>query len=327
MNQFIHSFKDKIFNVLTNEEFEQLALRLFHFQVNNNSVYSEYVKALNISNPSCINEIPFLPISFFKTHKVLIKNTNCKNFFKSSGTTSDLKSKHYVPDVELYEKSFIKNFMNHYGEIDQYCVLALLPDLQEQPNSSLVYMMNRLVKLSSHSSSGFYLNNFNELFLLLKKLEKENQKTILLGLSYALLDFLDEYQLSLLNTIIVETGGVKGKREELTKDELHMHIKNAFGVSDVHSEYGMTELLSQAYSSSEGWFQTPSWMKVLIRSTTDPFSLIENNKKGLINVIDLANIYSCAFIATDDLGMSIKNQFKVLGRYDYADMRGCNLMI
>ncbi len=326
MEKVTHSFKDRIFNSLTNVDFEHFALDLFDFQFKYNDVYSAYVENLDIKRPKCVEEIPFLPIQFFKTHKILTKKLSFKRFFESSGTTANTKSRHYIYDIALYERSFMQNFISNYGKVNQYCILSLLPSFDINPNSSLVYMVNTLIEKSGHSSSGFYLDDFKKLYYLLNDLDKKNQKTILIGLSYAFLDFLKEYQLDTSNLIIIETGGMKGRKAEITKNELHAKIKNGFGVDFVHSEYGMTEILSQAYSRLDDWFTSPPWMKIFTRSITDPFSFI-NNKTGLINIIDLANIYSCSFIATDDLGIVQNEKFKVLGRHDYADVRGCNLMI
>jgi hypothetical protein len=321
---------NKIFSINTSEQFKQMALAIFNYQIANNEVYRNYAIGLkiNIDGVKELEQIPFLPIEFFKTHKV-ISDTGSKNqesrLFTSSG---GIKSKHYVNDVTVYEQSYRKGFEHFYGNIREYCVLALLPSYLERDGSSLIYMAEDLIKKSNHPESGFYLHNYDELIVKLQVLETEKQKTILLGVTYALLDLIEKQKFQLKHTIIMETGGMKGKREEMVREELHAVLCEGFGVSAIHSEYGMTELLSQAYSNGKGVFNCPPWMKILIRDTNDPFAFLPHTKTGGINIIDLANINSCSFIATQDLGKSYANySFEVLGRFDNSDIRGCNLLV
>lgn len=323
-------FSEKIFEITSEEEFESIALELFKFQYQNNLLYQQYCRLLkvNLAEVKGISQIPFLPISFFKTHTVKTGKFKEEAVFLSSGTTGDKQSKHYVKELALYEKSFQKAFCQTYGDISDYCILALLPSYMEREGSSLIYMVEHLINKSGHSKSGFYLHHQNELVNTLRELEQKNQKTILFGVSFALLDFAEEHQLHLKNAIIIETGGMKGRRKELTRKELHTIYKTKFGVDSIHSEYGMTELLSQAYSTGDGVFHNPGWMKIMIRDVNDPLVFLENEKSGGINVIDLANIHSCSFIATQDLGKKRgDNTFEVLGRFDNSDLRGCNLLI
>jgi len=311
-------------------EFEIQALKTFQYQYSQVKVYHDWVNYLGV-NPAQVQkvtDIPFLPISVFKTHQVLSKNLPTQIVFKSSGTTGMERSQHFVHRLDVYEESFTKGFEWFYGDIVNYTILALLPSYLEQGESSLVYMVDDLIKKSNNPDSGFYLNNYNDLIAKLKVLESKNQKTILLGVSYALLDLVEQYDLQLKNTIIMETGGMKGRRREMVKEELHNVLKKGFGVNEIHSEYGMTELLSQGYSKGNGIFETPPWMKVLIRDATDPLTYISNSQTGGINVVDLSNWYSCAFIATQDLGKIIGlNQFEIVGRFDHTDIRGCNLLL
>lgn len=322
------NFSNRIFNISSHNEFNKLAIDIFNYQYQNNTVYQNFCKLLNV-NPSEITEIekiPFLPIEFFKTQQVICGDNKYEQVFLSSGTTGENQSKHYVKDVSVYEQSFIKGFEQFYGNISDYCFLALLPSYMEREGSSLIYMTEYLIKHSNHPLSGFYLNNYNELIETIKKLN--SQKTLLIGVSFALLDLAEKHHLDLSDIIIMETGGMKGRRKELTRTELHNIYTNSFNVQHIHSEYGMTELLSQAYSKGEGIFTTPPWMKILVRDPNDPFSLLEHNQTGGINVIDLANYNSCSFIATQDLGKTFdENKFEVLGRFDNSDLRGCNLLI
>jgi phenylacetate-coenzyme A ligase PaaK-like adenylate-forming protein len=323
------SLKNQIFNIKTEHEFNEIALEIFKYQYLNNMVYQEFCKHLSI-NPKAIttvNQIPFLPIEFFKTHIIKTGEFVEQIVFLSSGTTSQRQSQHYVKDVTLYEKSYTKAFQQFYGNIEDYCVLALLPSYMEREGSSLIFMVDDLIKKSKHSESAFFLNKESEMIDLLQNMVKNHQKTILFGVSFALLDLAEKHNIDLNNVIIMETGGMKGRRKELTREELHRIYKNSFNVSEIHSEYGMTELLSQAYSKGEGVFRTPNWMKILIRDINDPFNIIEENRTGGINVIDLANIDSCSFIATQDLGKITNKGFEVLGRFDNSDLRGCNLLI
>ncbi|MFC2109537.1 acyl transferase [Bacteroidota bacterium] len=322
--------KAELFTLKTEEEFESLALATFQFQALNNPVYSEYLSLLNIdiSKINSLTEIPFLPIQFFKSHKVLSDKNNIVETFLSSGTTGTQQSKHYVTDLSLYEKSYNKAFAHFYGNIEDYVVLALLPSYLEREGSSLIYMVEDLIQKSKKPESGFYLNNLEELIDTLNELDSQGKKVLLIGVSFALLDLIEKQQFSLKNTIVMETGGMKGKRKEMIREELHAALKKGFGLSKIHSEYGMTELLSQGYSKGNGIFVTPPWMKIFIRDTEDPLSLLPNGKSGGINVIDLANKNSCSFIATQDLGKIHSNgSFEILGRFDNSDIRGCNLLI
>lgn len=329
---------DKIFLVQENS-FEQLALAIFHFQYDANTVYKSYVDALGIK-PGVINKIekiPFLPISFFKTDKIKTGKFNAEEIFESSGTTQSLNSRHHIKSVSIYSESFTKAFENIYGSITQWCILGLLPSYLEKGNSSLVYMVDNLILKSQHPLSGFYLDDFDKLKETLISLEKGKQNTLLIGVTYALLDFAEKFPMKLSHTTIMETGGMKGRRKELTRVEVHEQLKKAFEQKEIHSEYGMTELLSQAYAESEGKFRCPKWMKVLIRDDEDPLTVqrshygSQDNKTrpltGAINVIDLANVYSCSLIATDDVGkLYPDDSFEVLGRMDGSDLRGCSLL-
>tara|TARA_Y100000994_G_scaffold55374_1_gene44726 strand:- start:3415 stop:4275 length:861 start_codon:yes stop_codon:yes gene_type:complete len=282
----------------------------------------------NPININEINKIPFLPISFFKTKKILSVDKFEKVFY-SSGTTTKSRSKHFISDLKLYQESFINNFRLNYGDINQYTIIALLPNYYENKDSSLIYMVERLIKLTKSNESGFYLDDYSKLSKTLIELEiKNDRKTILIGVPYALLDLIDFNQFELNNTIIMETGGMKGKRKEMVRKELHEKLKLGFGVKKIHSEYGMTELLSQAYSKGDGVFKTPLWMKAFIRDINDAQNLYFNKKSGAINIIDLANYNSCSFIATDDMGKLVNDdEFEVIGRIDNSDVRGCNLLI
>ena len=318
----------EIFDIKNDAEFEMLALSIFDYQMESNSIYAPYAALiLKGKAPNNIFEIPFLPISFFKTEEVICQGRPVEEVFLSSGTSGD-QSKHLVSDISLYRESYLKAFELFYGDITQYCILSLLPNYREREGSSLIYMVDDLISKSKHEQSGFYLNDYESLSMRLQKLEKEGQKTILFGVSYALLDLAEQFPQKLEHTLIIETGGTKGKRKEMLKEELHQNLKAAFSLDVIHSEYGMSELLSQSYSNGEGIFKSPPWKKVLIRDTNDPLSIIGDNKTGGINVIDLANIYSCPFIATQDLGKTFDDgTFTVLGRFDNSDLRGCNLLL
>lgn len=321
---------DRVFNILASSDFEALALEIFRFQYLNNGIYRSFADTLGVipEKVRCIQEIPFLPIEFFRTRDVLSVPISdaCITFFSSS-TTSQMPSKHIVSDMELYERSFIKGFEVFYGKPSDYTILALLPNYLERKDSSLVYMFSKLIDLSANKNSGFYLNNYRELKEVMEELKSQNKKVLLIGVTYALLD-LAELNIPLNdNFIVMETGGMKGRREEMVKEEVHTMLKNKFSTKQIHSEYGMTELLSQAYSKGDGVFECPPWMKVFIRDMHDPLSCVKENKTGGINVIDLANINSCAFISTQDLGRTKGNMFQVMGRFDNSDIRGCNLMV
>ena len=319
-----------IFNIKTEQEFSDMALSVFRFQFENNVVYRSFCDLLykHPSDVKTIEDIPFLPIQFFKTHDVLSSSEPIKATFTSSGTTGSINSKHYVTDLEIYTQSFTKGFQRFYGDIKDYVVLALLPSYLERQGSSLIYMVDAMIKQSKHSESGFYLNNISDLKDTVIALDSKGKKVLLIGVSFALLDLIETYQFNLKNTIVMETGGMKGRRKELIRDELHNQLKQGFGVKTIHSEYGMTELLSQAYSIGNGLFNTPNWMRVLTRDTEDALSINSTGKAGGINVIDLANINSCSFIATQDLGrVNDDGSFEIIGRFDNSDIRGCNLMV
>lgn len=319
-----------IFTISNQKQFEKIALKVFRFQYENNLVYKEFCDFLktDVQRVKTIQQVPFLPIQFFKSHRVVSNSDPIQTIFSSSGTTGMITSKHLVTDVTLYEESYRKGFSEFYGNIENYVVLALLPSYLERDGSSLIYMVEDLIKLSNHPESGFYLHNHEDLIKKLIELENAGQNVILIGVTYALLDLIEKEKFQLQNTIIMETGGMKGKRKEMIREELHEQLCNGFGVSAIHSEYGMTELLSQAYSLGNGIFECPSWMQILIRDTEDALTYIQQGKTGGINVIDLANINSCSFIATQDLGKKYAtNSFEVLGRFDNSDIRGCNLMV
>ena len=325
----MHNF-GKIFNIKNQSSFNKYCLDIYHFQYRNNLVYKKFCNMI-CENPMKINEItkiPFLPISFFKTKKILSVDKFEKVFY-SSGTTTNSRSKHFISDLKLYEESFIKNFKHNYGELNKYTIIALLPNYYENESSSLIYMVEKLIKLTKSNESGFFLDDYTNISKKLNQLDSKNdRKTILIGVPYALLDLLDFNQFCFNNTIIMETGGMKGRRKELVRNELHEKLKSGFGVNQIHSEYGMTELLSQAYSKGNGIFSTPAWMKVLIRDVNDAQNLNFNKKSGAINIIDLANYNSCSFIATDDMGKFVsESEFEVIGRIDNSDVRGCNLLI
>lgn len=322
--------QNDIFNINSAEEFKSLALEVFKYQYRNNSIYREFCDHLNRTEISVnkLTEIPFLPISFFKSSDVITTKFEPKIIFTSSGTTSSTTSKHYIKNLNLYQESYRKAFENFYGPITDYCILALLPSYLERQGSSLVYMIDDLIKKTNHIDSGFYLNDYNELHKKLIQLEAQGTKTLLIGVSFALLDLVEKFRFNLKNTFVMETGGMKGQRKEIIREELHQVLAQGFGLSKIHSEYGMTELLSQAYSSGDGIFKSPPWMKIMTRDTEDPLRLTENEKTGGLNIIDLANIHSCSFIATQDLGKVYKDgSFEILGRFDNSDIRGCNLMV
>ena len=312
-----------------------MALELFHFQYQNNEVYRRYTDSLQIKPESVdtVTKIPFLPVQFFKTNTIKTTDFEPEIIFESSGTTQSVNSHHYVKNLELYKKCFTQCFELFYGPENEWCILALLPSYLERKNSSLITMTGELIKRTGHSLSGFYLNDHEKLHQTLLHNEILQQPTLLIGVTFALLDFTENFSMHLSNTVIMETGGMKGRREEMTRDEVHERLTKRSGVRHIHSEYGMTEILSQAYSRGNGIFKCPPWMKVFIRSEDDPFSIhapsLSTNKTetGIINIIDLANIYSCAFIATDDIGKLHHNgSFEVLGRCDNSDIRGCSLL-
>ena len=319
-----------IFTISNQKQFDKIALKVFRFQYENNLVYREFCDFLktDVQKVKSIEQIPFLPIQFFKSHSVISSTNPIETTFTSSGTTGMITSKHLVTDLGIYEESYRKGFSQFYGNIEDYVVVALLPSYLEREGSSLIHMVDDLIQLSNQVESGFYLHNYEELIAKLIQLDHAGQNVILIGVTYALLDLVEKHSFQLENTIIMETGGMKGKRKEMIREELHQELCNGFGVKSIHSEYGMTELLSQAYSLGEGIFECPSWMQILVRDTEDALSYVREGKTGGINVIDLANINSCSFIATQDLGKKYSNgSFEVLGRFDHSDIRGCNLMV
>ncbi|MFP9100043.1 acyl transferase [Flavobacterium sp. RHBU_24] len=319
-----------IFTIASKKEFSKITLKVFRHQYDNNIVYRQFCNLLakDKENVKQIADIPFLPIQFFKTHEVLSSTDKVQETFTSSGTTGTVTSRHLVTDLSYYEQSFRMAFSQFYGNIEDYAVLALLPSYLEREGSSLIYMVADLIEGSKNSDSGFYLHNYDELITKLITLDNAGQNVLLIGVTYALLDLVEKQKFHLKNTIIMETGGMKGRRREMIREELHKVLCNGFGVSKIHSEYGMTELLSQAYSLGDGIFECPPWMDILIRDTEDALAYIDTCKTGGINVIDLANYNSCSFIATQDLGKKYVNQsFEVLGRFDNSDIRGCNLMV
>ena len=322
--------QNAVFNIQNQSDFKTCALQVFRHQFKNNAIYRSFCDLLYIhsSDVKEIEEIPFLPIQFFKSHAVLSSTQAVKETFTSSGTTGSSVSKHMVTDLSWYTKSYTKSFEYFYGPIEEYTVLGLLPNYLERDGSSLIYMVDDFIKKSNKPASGFYLNNLTELSKTLIALDKKGEKVLLIGVTFALLDLIERQQFKLQNTIIMETGGMKGRRKEIIRNELHEILCAGFGVSKIYSEYGMTELLSQGYSSGDGVFDCPPWMKILARDTEDALTMVGSNKTGGLNVIDLANYNSCSFIATQDLGKVDNNgRFEVLGRFDHSDIRGCNLMV
>ncbi len=316
--------ENKIFSV-SSSNFEEIALDVFHFQYKNNPTYKNFVNLLGKPEPTTVLEIPFLPISFFKTHEIRTFQHQVENVFKSSGTGGN-RSIHYVESIHMYQQSFETTYRSQLGNPENQVIIALLPNYVEQGESSLVYMVNDLIQKSNNNLSGFYLNEPSKIIDTYKKALQLNKQVIIFGVSYALLD-LALLKPDLSEAIIIETGGMKGRRKELTKEELHKELKKGFNVDYISSEYGMSELLSQAYSDVNGIFSCPPWMKILIRDVNDALSYEDEGKTGGINVIDLANLYSCSFIATQDLGKSFGNKFQLMGRFDNSDIRGCNLLI
>ncbi|MGB0914722.1 MAG: acyl transferase [Crocinitomicaceae bacterium] len=317
--------RDKIFAIESPDDFERIALEVFKYQSINCPVYKKYLDIINHDKPTCIKEIPFLPISFFKTHDVIATDENPEIVFKSSGTGGQ-RSHHQVSDIGLYEKAFNLGYDKLIGSPENQVILALLPNYQEQGESSLIYMVDHLIKRTNNKLSGYFLSNLNELIEAYNEATKTNKEVIIFGVSYALLDLASQKP-DLSKARIIETGGMKGRRKELTKAELHAILKEGLNTNKISSEYGMTELLSQAYSFENGIFETSPTMQVLIREVNDPFNYIENGKTGGVNVIDLANINSCSFIATQDLGRITKKGFELMGRFDHSDIRGCNLLV
>lgn len=322
--------QNEIFKIQSDVQFEKMALQIFCFQASNNWVYQQFLSYLKIDlkRVQSLSQIPFLPIQFFKDHKIISSKEKVEEVFLSSATTGAIQSKHYVTDAQVYQKSYLEGFSHFYGAIEGYTVLALLPNYLERKGSSLIYMVNDLIAKSKSPDSGFYLHNLSDLSKKLIELDKQNKKILLIGVSFALLDLLDFKKFTLKNTIIMETGGMKGQRKEMIREELHEILCSGFGVTKIHSEYGMTELLSQAYSKGNGIFEAPPWMRFLTRDAEDALSILPTGKTGGLNVIDLANVNSCSFIATQDLGKIHPNgTFEILGRFDNSDIRGCNLMV
>lgn len=315
---------------IENNDFETVALSLFHFQYRYNTLYQSFVDCLNvnIANVSSLQDIPFLPVSFFKTHTVKSGNFDAKVVFSSSGTTGQQTSKHHLSDTQVYDQISLSAFSRFYGSVSDYCFLALLPSYLERPDSSLVHMCSNFISQSKCSQSGFFLNEMDRLLETIEKLRRKEIPTVLIGVSYALLDLADHYHPDLKGIIVMETGGMKGRRAEMTKEAMHKHLKSSFNLSEIHSEYGMTELLSQAYSKGAGVFFAAPTMKVMTAETTDPRTVQKTGKAGIVQIVDLANIDSCAFIATEDLGICYENGgFEIIGRQDNSDIRGCNLMV
>lgn len=320
---------EEIFRDLSPQKFNALCLKIFQYQFRTNPVYHQFCTLLRRSpdNVDHYRDIPYLPVSFFKTHNVLAGNVPVELTFTSSATTGSEPGKHPVSDLRFYWHSFTTGFIREYGDPAAYCILALLPSYLERQGSSLIFMVQELMERSNHPMNGFFLYNHAELAGRLRDLKQLNQKTILIGVSFALLDFAEAFPLDFPDLILIETGGMKGRKKEIIREELHHTLKTAFHVREIHSEYGMTELLSQAWSKADGLFRCPPWMKILIYDTNDPLSLLEEGKSGGINIIDLANVNSCTFISTSDLGkIHPDGRFEVLGRYDQSEIRGCNLM-
>lgn len=311
-------------------EFQSMALDVFRFQARHCKVYKAFLSALGVApqGVQSLHEIPFLPIEFFKQHRVVSSEAPAEIEFRSSGTGGGLTSRHFVTDLSVYRNSFMKGFRHFYGEVENFAFLALLPSYLEREGSSLIYMVDELIGHSRHPLSGYFLHDHQRLYDTLQSLQAEGTPTILLGVSYALLDFSQRYTLRFPDLIVMETGGMKGKRREMIKSEMHEILCERLGVPAIHAEYGMTELLSQAYSRGKGRYFCPPWMRVLIRDLNDPLSLLSDESTGGVNLIDLANINSCAFLATQDLGRThAEGSFEILGRFDHSDIRGCNLMV
>jgi phenylacetate-coenzyme A ligase PaaK-like adenylate-forming protein len=322
--------RDKIFNINNESDFLETALKIFNYQCNNNVVYQDYIKSLrsNCNSVKTLADIPFLPVEFFRNHKIVTGDHPIETVFESSSTTGALPGRHYVNDLNFYEESFLNSFRFFYGNPEDFLIVALLPSYTEREGSSLVYMVDKLIEKSHHPLSGFYKGNIEDLLQTIDKAKKENQKTLLIGVSFALLDLAENHSPDLSGIIVMETGGMKGRRREITRSELHNTLKDKFRLSVIHSEYGMTELMSQAYSKGDGIFYSRPWMKVFIRDPQDPLTIFsETGRTGGINIIDLANVNSCSFLATGDLGkLHEDGGFEVLGRFDSSEIRGCNLL-
>lgn len=321
----------EVFNISNPAEFLRIALKVFDYQYNNNIVYHEFIDGLgrDVLKIKSLRDIPFLPVELFRNHKITTGNLPVEMIFESSGTTGTTPGKHYINSLEIYSESFLKTFNIFYGKPDEYLIVALLPSYVERKGSSLVYMAECLIKESKYPSSGFYKDNVEELIIVINKAISDKRKVLLLGVTFALLDLAENLSPDLFGVIVMETGGMKGRRKELTRTELHSILKERLNIQSVHSEYGMTELLSQAYSKGDGVFYCPPWMKILIRDPLDPLNIFtESSVTGGINIIDLANLNSCSFISTGDLGkLRDDDGFEVLGRFDNSDIRGCNLLV
>ena len=321
------SLSKRIFNISNEDEFNSIALEVFEFQYKNIPVYKKYVDLVK-SQKKSINhykEIPFLPIDFFKSNHIIADNSKIEKTFLSSGTGNTIRSKHLVKDLKLYEQAFSAGYKHFYSDSKKWAILALLPSYLDQGDSSLIYMVNNFIKKSENPESNYINYDLDVLKNLILKLKNKN--VLLIGVSYALLELSELDSFNLEKLVIMETGGMNGRRKEMVRQELHQQLKKAFNVDAIHSEYGMTELLSQAYSKKNGIFKTPPWMKFIIRDFEDPYSLAKINSSGGINIIDLANIYSCSFIETQDIGKEVeKNSFEILGRFDQSEVRGCNLL-
>jgi len=315
---------NKIFNIKNETDFNSVALEVFNFQYQNTAIYRSYVDLVKNKNINHYLDIPFLPIQFFKSSKVIAKKHSIEKVFQSSGTTQKSRSQHHIHSLDLYKKSFKMGFKNLFSDISEWTVLALLPSYLEQGDSSLIYMVNHFIEKGT-SESRYIDFNFDSIKSLSDKLR--DKKVLLIGVTYALLEIAEKGSIDLKNWVIMETGGMKGRRKEIIRNELHKQLMSSFNVDSIHSEYGMTELLSQAYSKGNGFFSTPPWMKIIIRDFEDPFSYKKSHLSGGINIIDLANIYSCSFIETQDIGKEVDNgEFEILGRFDKAEVRGCNLL-
>jgi len=326
-----NDLRDRIFNIKSESEFSEIALEVFHYQYDRNAVYQHFTKCLGkqASSVKSLSDITFLPVEFFRNHKIITGDLPVEKIFESSGTTGVTPGKHFVCDLSIYEESFLNSFRMFYGNPEEYVIAALLPSYTEREGSSLVYMADNLIKRSNNKQSGFYKDNTDNLISSLTQAKETNRKSFLLGVSFALLDLAENISPDLKDVIVMETGGMKGRRKELTRSDLHSILKERFNVSAIHSEYGMTELMSQAYSKGEGIFYCPPWMKIILRDPQDPLTMFtESGRTGGINIIDLANINSCSFIATGDLGkLHDDGGFEVLGRFDNSDIRGCNLLV
>ena len=318
--------KTDLFSIKSENDFNQKALEIFQFQSENCNVYKQFLSYLDVKKPTSIEEIPFLPISFFKSHKVITGDNYHQNVFKSSGTSKQKRSQHFIKDIQLYKHAFLNSYQQFIGNPEDQIILALLPNYIEQGESSLVFMTNELINKTKNSLSGFILNDTKRILEAYSTSIKQKKKLVLFGVSYALMDIAKE-KINLEKAIVIETGGMKGRRKEITKEELHQKLTLGLNQKDIFSEYGMTELLSQAYSRGGQTFQNPSWMKIIIRDLNDPFKHLKKNRIGGINIIDLANLNSCAFIATEDLGKKAENGFQVTGRIERSEQRGCNLLM